>query len=144
MKKGLFFLGVMLFLASGILAQEEVKPAKYENVTWHRVVLVNFKAGKTGRAKEIIKIYKAAGTAAGLKNPQTYWLMSGDYNMMTVWTLEGGLTDMEWDISPNGIKWRAEMIKKLGSEEEVRKLQEEFQSLQQSSTSYIARKENLE
>lgn len=137
----MLFLGVMLFLASGILAQEEVKPAKYENVSYHRVVLVDFKTGKVSRAKEIMKIYRAAADAAGLKVPQQYWLMSGEYDLMNIWTMEGGLSDMEWDTSPNGIKWRAEMVKKMGSEEALQKLQQEFQSLQQSSTSYIARKE---
>lgn len=141
MKKGLLFFGVMLFLASGSFAQNDVQSKKYENVTWHRVVLLDIKAGKMGRAMEIIEIYKAASTAAGLKNPQTYWLMSGEYNIMTVWTMEGGFSDMEWDTSPNGIKWRAELVKKLGSEEAVLELQHEFQSLQQGSTSYIARKD---
>ena len=141
MKKLSLLLVLALIATSAVWAQNEVKPAKFENVTWHRVVLVNFKSGKVGRAKEIIKTYKAAGNAAGLKNPQTYWLMSGEYDMMTVWTMEGGLSDMEWDVSPDGIKWRAEMVKKLGSEEAVQKLQQEFQDLRLSSTSYIARKE---
>ena len=141
MKKLSLLLVLALIATSAVWAQNEVKPAKFENVTWHRVVLVDFKPGKVGRAKEIIKTYKAAGNAAGLKNPQSYWLMSGEYDMMTVWTMEGGLSDMEWDVSPDGIKWRAEMVKKLGSEEAVRKLQQEFQDLQLSSTSHIARKE---
>ena len=143
MKKGLLFFGLMLFLASGSFAQNDVQPKKYENVTYHRVVLLDIKPGKMGRAKEIIKIYQSAAVAAGLKNPQTFWLMSGEYDIMTVWTLEDGFSDMEWDTSPNGIKWRAAMVKKLGSEEAVREIQQEFQSLGQSSTSYIARK-NIE
>jgi len=142
MKKGLLLLGMMLYLASGIMAQDEVKPSKYENVTWHRVVLIDFKPGKVARAKEIIKIYQTAGASAGTRGPVEYWFETGEYDLMAIWTLEDGPSDLEWDISPDGIKWRAALVKQLGSEEAVQKLQQEFQSLRASSTSYIARKVN--
>lgn len=139
--KKLNLLVLSMFLASVVFAQEEVKPVKFENVTWHNVVLVNFKPGKVARAKEIMKQYQAAGDAAKLKGPERYWMETGEYDMMLVWTMEGGPADLEWDRSPNGIKWRTEMIKQLGSDEAVKKLQEEYSSLVDNSTNYISRKE---
>ena len=131
----------MIFIVSSVWAQNEVKPAKYENVTWHRVVMVDYKPGQNARVKEIIKIYEAAGAEAQTKGPEAHWFSSGEYDAMFIWTLDGGPSDMEWYRSDRNIKWRAAMVKQLGSEEAVNKLQEEYSSLVSSSTSYISRKE---
>jgi len=141
MKKLSLLLVVMFLATSGVLAQEVVKPAKYENVSWTRVVLVDYKPGQISRIKEIIKIYKAAGAEAKTKGPETYWFSSGEYDAMFIWTMDGGPSDMEWYRDANDIKWRAAMVKQLGSEDAVKKLQEEYNSLVSNSTSYISRKE---
>ena len=141
MKKVSILLVLMFAIAAGTWAQNNLKPTKHENVTWHRIVLIKFHQGKVSRAKEILKIYGEAGDAAGLKGPQQYWLITGEYNLMDVWTLEGGPSDLEWSRSPNNIKWRAEMVKKLGSDEAVRILQDEYQSLIADRISYLSRKE---
>jgi hypothetical protein len=142
MKKLSLLLVVMIFCSSVVSAQEDVKPAKYENVTWHRIVLINYNPGQVSRAKEILTQYQSAGDAVNLKGPARYWMETGEYDLMLVWTMEGGPSDLEWDRSPNGIKWRAQMIKQLGSEEALKKLQQEYSSLISNSTSYISRKEN--
>lgn len=140
--KKLSLLLIVLFLGSSVVfAQEDVKPVKHENVTWHRIVLVNYKPGQVSRAKEIITQYEAAGDAANLKGPERYWMETGEYDLMLVWTMEGGPSDLEWDRSPNGIKWRNQMIKQLGSEEALKKLQQEYSGLIFNSTSYISLKE---
>jgi len=54
--------------------------------------------------------------------------------------LEGGPSDMEWYRDEGDIKWRAAMVKQLGSEEALNKLNQEYASLVSSSTSYISRK----
>ena len=141
MKKLSLPLVVMLLVTSGVFAQEEVKPAKYENVTWHRVVMVDYKPGENTRIKEIIKIYQAAGAEAKTKSPEIFWFSTGEYDAMFIWTMEGGPSDMEWYRDSSDIKWRAAMVKQLGSEEAVNKLNEEYSSLVSSSTSYISRKQ---
>jgi len=140
MKKLSLLLVVMFLVASGVCAQDEVKPAKYENVTWHRVVMVDYKPGQNSRVKEIIKIYEAAGAEAQTKGPEKYWFSTGEYDAMFIWTLEGGPSDMEWYRDEGDIKWRAAMVKQLGSEEALNKLNQEYASLVSSSTSYISRK----
>lgn len=142
MKKLILVVGIMIFIAGNTHAQEELKPQKYENVTWHRVVLVDYKPGQVSRAKEIMTQYQAASDAVNLKGPERYWMETGEYDLMLVWTMEGGPSDLEWDRSPNSIKWRTQMIKQLGSEEALKKLQQEYSSLITNSTSYISRKEN--
>jgi len=140
MKKLSLLLVAMFLITSGVFAQEEVKPAKYENVTWHNVVMVDFKPGQNSRVKEIIKIYEAGGAEAQTKGPEIYWFSTGEFDAMFIWTMEGGPSDMEWYRDSDNIKWRAAIIKQLGSEEALKKLQQEYSSLVSSSTSYISRK----
>lgn len=141
MKKLVLFTGVFFFLVSTTFAQDEQKPKKHENVSWHRVVKVDYKPGQTWRAKQIIKMYKAAGAEAGTKGPESYWFSTGKYDAMFIWTMEGGPADMEWTRTEDNIKWRAAMIKQLGSEEKLKEIQKEFSSLVSSSTSEVCRKE---
>jgi hypothetical protein len=129
MKKLSLLLVVMLLVTSGVFAQEEIKPTKYENVTWHRIVMVNFKPGQVSRAKEIMTQYQAAGAAVNMKGPVSYWMETGEYDVMLVWTMEGGPSDLEWDRSPNGVKWRAQMIKQLGSEEALKNFRKNIPAL---------------
>lgn len=141
MKKILLFIGAIAFLLSGASAQEDLKPEKYQNVSWHRVVKVDYKPGQVGRAKEIIKIFKAAGAEAGTLGPESYWFSSGKYDAMFIWKMKNGPSDMEWWRTEDNIKWRAAMIKQVGSEEKMKEIQEEYASLISSSTSDISRKE---
>ncbi|MGQ7867817.1 hypothetical protein [Sunxiuqinia sp. sy24] len=141
MKKVNLFVILLLFVASGLFAQNEIKPAKFENVSWHEVVLIDFKPGTIERAKEIIELYKAAGAAAQVPGPETHWFMTGEYNMMLIWTMKGGPADMEWRRSPDGVKWWSEFIRQQGSKEAAKVLQKEYTSLIQKATSYITRKE---
>ncbi|MHA7112314.1 hypothetical protein ACRTDU_19480 [Sunxiuqinia elliptica] len=141
MKKISLLLVMLLFLASGLFAQDEIKPSKFENVSWHEVVFIDFKPGKVERAKEIIEEYKAAGKAAGVTGPETHWFMTGEYNMMLIWTMKGGPADLEWRRSPDGVKWWTEFIKQQGSKEAAEALQKEYASLVLKTTSYITHKE---
>lgn len=141
MKKLSLLAVVMAVMVSGALAQNEVKPEKYENVTWHRIVLIDYKAGQDSRAREIIEMYEAAGKAAGLQSPERHWLSTGEYDMMLIWTMNGGPSDMEWRRSADNVKWWSEFVKQQGSEEAATKIRREYSELISSSTSYISRKE---
>lgn len=141
MKKLMLAVGVVLFVASTVFAQDAPKPKKHENVTWHRVVKTDFKPGQNWRAKQIIKMYKTAGAEAGTKGPVSYWFSTGEYDAMFIWAMDGGPADMEWSQTADNIKWREAMIKQVGSEEKLQEIQKEFSSLISSSTSNICRKE---
>lgn len=142
--KKLTFLVLALFMSAAIFAQssKEQTPQKYTDVTWQRVVLVNYKPGKVGDAKEIIKKYQSAGAKAGTPGPEQYWFVTGSYDMMIIWTLEGGPSDLEWQSTSNGIKWRKALVEQEGSEEAADKLQDKYSSLIASSTVHIVRKQN--
>ncbi len=142
MKRLSLLVGMVCFLVSGAMAQEEMEAKKHENVTWQNVVLVDFKAGKVGEAKEIIKKYEAAGAAAQTPGPQKIWLSTGEYDLMLIWTMKDGPASMEWSISPDGAKWQNEFIKQQGSKEAADKIRQQYAELISKSTSYIGMKEN--
>lgn len=141
MKKMVLLTGLVFFLITTMNAQEEPQPQKHENVTWHNVVKVDFKSGKTGRAKEIIKMFEEGGAEAGTKGPEKFWFSTGKYDAMFIWKMEDGPSAMEWSRTADNIKWRKAMIKQLGSEEKLREIQQEYSSLIASSTNEICRKE---
>lgn len=141
MKNLLLFTGMIFFLVSTAFAQDNQKPKKYENVTWCKVVKIDFKPGQTWRAKQIIKMYEAAGVEAGTKGPEKYWFSTGKYDVMVIWKMEDGPGDMEWSLTEDNIKWRNAMIKQVGSEEKFKEIQKEYSSLVSSSTSDVCRKQ---
>ena len=141
MKKFSLLVFIALFICTGAIAQDDMKPVKHENSTWYRVVLVNFKQGKVERAKEIIKEYQEAGKVAETPAPKMMWLITGEYDMMLIWKFENGPSDLEWKWSPNSVKWWKEFIKQQGSQDAAKELSAEYADLVSNSTSYIARKD---
>ena len=139
-KLSLLFVLVML-LGTATFAQDEMKSKKYENVEWYQVVLIDFQQGKVGAAQSIIDKFEAAGAEAGTPGPELYWLSTGEYDAMAIWKLEEGPSDLEWQITPDDVKWWDALVKQQGSEEAAQKLQQEFGSLVVGSTSYLSRKE---
>ena len=143
MKKILFsFCLIFAFSLISVAQDTSPKPSKYENVSYHSIVKIDFQPGTYSRIQEILKIYMDAGKAAGVKGPEIYWLMSGDYDVMFIWTHDDGLADLEWDMSPDNIKWRNALVQLLGSEEKAKELRKEWSSYIIKSTSEIARKPN--
>jgi hypothetical protein len=121
---------------------EEIQPdeeaQRYENVDWHNVVLVDFKPGKTGRAMEIIDDhFTPASEQAGTQVPRMMELQTGPWDVMLIWTMEEGPSEMTWEISPEGLRFQEALVEVVGSEEDVEEIWDEYYSLVDRSTSYI-------
>ncbi len=142
MKKHFLLLSALLFVVCTVRAQEEPQASKFENVSYYRMVKIDFKNGTLGRVNEIMKQYQAAGEKSGTPGPQIFWLMTGEYDVLFLWKLDGGTGDLEWNWSPDGIKWRNALIEVVGSAEKATELRKEWASLIQRSTSEIARSPN--
>lgn len=131
-------LAAVLVSAPAAHAQDDPQPKKYENVDWHSVVMINFKAGKSGRALEIIRDhFLPSSEESGTPTPIIVELKSGEWDLMMVWTMKGGPGDMEWETSPEGVKWRQALNAREGGPENADKLYQEYISLVQNSTSYV-------
>lgn len=140
--KKIAFIVAAAFMATTIFAQSEEPAPKKHNASWHTLVFVDFKPGKTDEAKKIIAKFASAGATAGTPGPQQYWFVTGSHDMMLIWDLEGGPSDLEWSWSPNGVKWWNAFVEQEGSEEAAKKLQSKYSSMIASTKSQIIRKDN--
>lgn len=120
-------------------AQEEApEPTRFENVDWHSVVMLDFKPGKQGRAMEIIDDhFIPASQEAGTGMPVMIELQAGEWDAIMVWAMDDGPSAMEWEVSPDGIKWRTALNKAMGGAEKADALWQEYMSLIDDATSYI-------
>ena len=139
--KKIALLVFVAFLGTSVFAQDEEPAPKKHDATWHRVVLVNFKPGKVGEAKKIIAKYQTAGATAGTPKPQQYWFETGSYDMMLIWDLKGGPSDLEWSWAPDGVKWWNAFVAQEGSKEAAEEVQDAYAALVSGSTSQLLRKD---
>lgn len=135
------FMILMLMLGMGafVFAQDEMKPMKYEGSTWYEMNYMDLKPGKTSAVKKLIKKYETASESAGTPMPHLYWCVTGKYDLLVVWKMDGGPSDLEWKWQQSGIDWWKAFVKQEGSEEAANKVQEEFDSYIAGSNSQIVR-----
>ncbi|MCB0770647.1 MAG: hypothetical protein KDC00_09605 [Flavobacteriales bacterium] len=132
---------LLLFLAAPALAQDEMVPKKHDDPQWRSVVMVKYLPGKMGRAMELIDEFQKVTTMAGTPAPELNVRMStGEWDLMVIWRMEGGISDMDWDTSPNNIKWRKAAIEHFGSEEKMEAAWDEYRSLIMESKRDLARR----
>ncbi len=144
MKKLIFATLIVVFTLSNsalVYAQQGMKAKKYDNPEWKRVDFIKFKSGKYSRAKEIIKDYYAkAGQKSATPGPSLFIdLMTGEWDMMTVWDMKEGIEEMNWETSPNDVKWMAAMNDLAGGADKAKSIMDEFSSLIVRESSYIGK-----
>ncbi|WP_200975280.1 hypothetical protein [Echinicola sp. 20G] len=122
--------------------EEEMVPKKYENPEWKYVVLIDYKPGKFGAAQKIIKDYFIpADQKAGVPGPELELVLhSGEYDLMVIWAMEEGIEEMNWELSPQSVKWRKAFNEMVGGKEAADKIMDEYRSYVNSTTSYISLK----
>jgi hypothetical protein len=127
------------FLMSSAYAQD-MKAKKYDDPTWTQVVFVNYLPGKMSRAKEIIRDYFVpASKKAGTRSPSlTVDLTTGEWDMMIVWTMPN-VEEMNWEISPDNIKWMTALNEIAGNADKSKAIRDEYSSLVKNSTSYLGK-----
>lgn len=138
--KKLSIFAFVIFLGTALIAQSEEPSPKKHDATWHQVVFINFKQGKVGEAQKLISKFESAGETAGTPGPQKYWFETGSHDMLLIWDLKGGPSDLEWSWSPDGVKWWKAFVAQEGSEEAAEKVQNDYSALISSATSQIVRK----
>lgn len=114
---------------------------KYNNTQWKRISLTSFKSGQLARAKEIVENYHGkASEKAGTPRPAMIIdLVSGDWDVMTVWDMPEGLEEFNWETSPRDIKWRKALNEIAGGADKATAILNEYSSLIVRSTRYIGR-----
>lgn len=148
LRKVVLTLSLTLFLvglfASLTLAQEDTaqednlpEPKRYEDVTWNMVYLYDFKAGKEGRATEILgKHLLPAYKKASVPAPRIVELHTGPWDVMIVSEMEDGPSEMSWQVSPEQPKIQKAMREMLGKEK-AGKITSEYGNAIARSTSFV-------
>ncbi len=131
-------LAICMFFTAQLTAQD-VTAKKYENPKWKSIVMIDYHSGKMGRVLEIIdEHFKKASEKAGTQQPTRLFMQTGQYDLMLIWDMEGGIEDMNWEINPNGIKWRTALNEIMGGKDKADALMEEYLSLIRSAKSELA------
>ena len=138
-----FLMSAMLIIDPGFIqAQSDATPKKYENPEWKNVVLIDYKPGKSGRAREIIQEYFIkANEMSGVSGPSlVVELETGGWDTMAVWDMKDGIESMNWDVSPDNIKWQKALNEIAGGAEKARAIQEEYSSCVAHTENHLGRK----
>ncbi len=117
--------------------QEEPRPQRYEDVTWNRIYLYDFKATEEERAMEIlgehlIPTYQEVDIQA----PRVVELRSGPWDVMIVATLPDGPSELTWETAPEELELQRALVEELG-EEEAPKIFEEYGQAIARETSFL-------
>jgi hypothetical protein len=134
MRKFIFTIALPFLIIFAIVSTagaQEMKAKKLDNPQWKTITFVKFKSGKLDRAKEIIRNYyeKAAVKAATSDPTMAIDLMTGEWDMMIVWSLKGGLDDLNWEVSPENVKWMAALTELAGGGDKAKAILDEFAGL---------------
>ena len=96
--------------------------------------------GKRAEAFKIIKEYYRPVAEKLGRDYTSYQTISGEWDVITFFKLDEGISQYEWETSPSGIEWRKELLKQVGSEEKVKEIQAQLQSFVQDNKQEIVRK----
>lgn len=144
MKKAQLFAAITvvfcLQIAFTASAQDE-KGTKYKDPEWKRISLTSFRNGQSSRAREIVRNYhqKASDRAGTPKPAMIIDLISGDYDVMTVWDMKEGLEEFNWETSPRDIKWRKAFDEIAGGADKGKAILDEYSSLIIRTQRYIGK-----
>jgi hypothetical protein len=134
----------LITLFSSIISfgtQAQMQAKKYDNPKWKSIVFIQFKDGKMDRAREIITNYfvKAAEKAGTPQPSLATELVTGEWNMMVVWDMKEGIEEMNWQTSPNDVKWMTAMNEIAGGADKTKAIMDEWSSLIARTTTYLGR-----
>ncbi len=130
---------IVLIACLSVFAASAQQGKKFdESTTWHWFVYVDYHTGKYDRAMEIIENhFKTASDKAGTPKPEMYHMMSGDYDLIVVWTIENGPADLNWDVHPNSEKWMKAFNEQEGGAENGKAIRDEYNSLVRNAYSEL-------
>jgi hypothetical protein len=114
---------------------------KLNDPQWKRISLTTYKSGQLTRAKEIIANYHGkASEKAGTPRPAMIIdLISGDWDVMTVWDMPGGLEEFNWETSRRDVKWRKALDEIAGGADKATAILNEYSSLIVRTNRYIGK-----
>ena len=105
----------------------EFKPRKIADASWYEIRNVEFKPGKQDEALKIInEVFEPAAQSAGLPMPVRYYHIDGAWDMTSVFPMEGGLDELNWEVHPNAEKWINALAQQCGGMDKAKATREQY------------------
>ncbi len=122
---------VVAVAALPVVAEENpIQAKKYDSQEWFVMVHVQFEAGQAEKALEIVKNkFAPAAKASGVKMPKVFQCSTGEWDVIYLFHLKDGVSDLEWQISPIDAKWFAAFVEQEGGMEAAEKVYAEYDEL---------------
>ena len=116
-------------------------PKRFENVRWYEIVHIDFKPQYTEEAIQLVHDHFAkAGKAAGFEGVRLFeYATGGEWDLTMLFPMEGGPSDMEWEVSPDNLKWMDALARQEGSFEAAKELIDKYHTMVQRHRSQIIR-----
>lgn len=110
-----------------------------EDASYVSVTHIAFKPGQRESAMQIIAEHFVAATEkAGTAGPMlVIHYQTGKWDMAVVWNLEGGTADLEWNRSPDNVKWFEALAEIAGGADKADEIWSSYISKVADSTSQI-------
>ncbi len=115
------------------VAAQEYQALKRDADSYHQVAYFKYKNGSKERAAELAEIFKEADVAAGLDPVIDIWMLSGEWDHVAIFTLDGGPAELSFEVSANNAKFRDALAKMVGGTEQAEALIAEFESIIEKS-----------
>ena len=118
---------------------EQAGGERLRNVTYQNVEFLKFRHDDRVRAEEIWdRFFVPAMQRAGRKPPQVLHMLTGNWDWLILWPMEGGPADLEWVTHPSESRMVAEVEVLAGGPEPAAALLKEWSSLITTSKSDVS------
>lgn len=140
---GFISLAFLALTFQPVHSQDMPEAHKKKDVTWHEIVMIEFKSGKESDAIDIIENHfaKAAEKADSFTPPKEFNMETGKRDLILVWDMDS-ISDMEWEVSPENEEWFKALSNVEGGVEKAHKILDKYQSYIKESKSEIATTDN--
>ncbi len=116
----------LMLVAAPTIAQEEPEQAR----TTYELRFIDLSPGSEGAFLERLdKYFNPAREAAGMQPAQVHFLHNGDYDLLLVLDMPGGMGTFDTHAPATGLAFRAALLELAGSEEALEKLNKDGSDL---------------
>ena len=131
---------VMLLAATPVVSQD-VQAKRIPDAAFVRVEMIKFRPGGEDRAFELEDRYiNPAIAASGLPPPTEIHTQTGPWDRIYIYRLRGGLSDLEWQISPDRAAFLTALSKVSGGREKALAVMAEWDGLVERRESALGHK----
>jgi hypothetical protein len=129
---------ILLMSLSFTGAQDLPKAAKYTNMTWYSIGYYKFKPGEAENAQKLIANYFMKADKAAGRGVINFNLVTGEWDHIALFPLDGGASGLEWSVGPSEEKWWAELAKLAGGAAKAQDLNKRFNEMIANSKTEVA------